>query len=84
MCSSNKFPRSYCIIGVEWDNIEPVHFDIYTGLDFAERFGSKVDEIEKRYHKRKCKCPNFLGLAYPRDTWLECWNCNVRSNNDNQ
>ena len=84
MCSSNKIPRSYCMIGVERDNIEPVHFDIYNGPDCVERFGTKEEEIGKRYHKRKCICPSFLGLVYPRDTWLECWNCNVRSTNDNQ
>ena len=75
-------PCSYCMIVVERNNPEPLHFDIYTGPDCMERFVTKIEKLAKHFYRQKRKFPCFLGTAPPRDTWSKCWICNVDFNND--
>ena len=77
-------PCSFCMIVVERDNPEPLHFDIYTGTDCMERFVTKIEKLAKIFYQQKRKFPCFLGTAPPRDTWSKCWICNVDFNNDNE
>ena len=75
-------PCSYCMIVVERNNPEQLHFDIYTGPDCMERFVTKIEKLAIHFYRQKRKFPCFLGTAPPRDTWSKCWICNVDFNND--
>ena len=56
-------PCSYCLIVVEHNNTEPIHFDIYTGPDCMKRFIRKIKKVAMFFCHQKRKFPNFIGAA---------------------
>ena len=79
LASEQNLPCS-CMMVVERNNPEPLHFDIYTGPDCKERFLKKIEKLAKHFYQQKC----FLGTAPPRDTWSKCWICNFDFNSDTE
>ena len=54
-------PCSYYMIVFERNNPEPLHFDIYTGLDCMERVVSKTEKLAKNFYHQKRNSHVFLG-----------------------
>ena len=73
-------PCSFCMIVVERDNPETLHF-LYTLDTTVWNAGKKKVERPDFYQqKRKFQC--FLATALPRDTWSRCWIRNFDFNYD--
>ena len=77
-------PCTYCMIVVERDNPEPLHFDIYTGPNCMEWFVTKIEKLVKHFYNQKRKFPCFRLIAPQRDTWLKGWICYFDFNIDNE
>ena len=80
----HHLPCSYCLIVVEHNNPEPIHFDIYTGPDFMKRFITKIEKLARFFYHQKRKFPKFIGAAPLQSTFSRCWICDVAFNNDNE
>ena len=66
-------PCSYCMIVVERDCPDPLHFDTYTGADCMGRFVTKVEKLAEYFSHHKRKFPCFLGTAPPREMCSNFW-----------
>ena len=80
----HHLPCSYCLIVVEHNNPEPIHFDIYTGPDCMKRFITKIEKLARFFYHQKRKFPKFIGAAPLKSTFSRCWICDVAFNNDNE
>ena len=58
-------PCSYCLIVIERENPEPVHFDIYTGPDCMTRLLTKLQKLARFFFNIR-KGSFQLSLVQPR------------------
>ena len=77
-------PCSYCLIVIERENPEPVHFDIYTGPDCMTRLLTKLEKLARFFYYQKRKFPDFIGSAPPKKDFSCCWICNVAFESDTE
>ena len=61
-------PCSYCLIVIERDNPEPVHFDIYTGPDCKTRLLTKLEKLARFFIIRKGSFQISLVQLLPKKT----------------
>ena len=77
-------PCSYCLIVIERENPEPVHFDIYTGPDCMTRLLTKLEKLARFFYYQKRKFPDFIGSAPPKKDFSCCWICNIAFESDTE
>ena len=82
--SEKHLPCSYCLMVIERGNPEPIHFDIYTGLDCMERFLSKIEKLAKFFYHQKRKYPIFIGKPPSKTFHTCCWICDVPFETDDE
>ena len=61
-------PCSYCLIVIERENPEPVHFDIYTGPDCMTRLLTKLEKLARFFIIRKGSFQISLVQLRPKKT----------------
>ena len=77
-------PCSYCLIVIERENPEPVHFDIYTGPDCMTRLLTKLEKLAHFFYYQKRKFPDFIGSAPTKKDFSCCWICKVAFESDTE
>ena len=77
-------PCSCCVIVIERENPEPVHFDIYTGPDCMTRLLTKLEKLARFFYYQKRKFPDFIASAPPKKDFSCCWICNVAFESDTE
>ena len=73
VATEKREPCSYCLIVIERENPEPVHFDVYTGPDCMTRLLTKLEKLARFFYYQKRKFSDFIGSAPLKNDFSCLW-----------